>query len=157
LRNPIELEGGELAMAGRELNIEIANRRSIHSPKVTRALLILCASLAMIFSVGCGTTSSGKSGSSGGSGGGSGGSGSGSNSGVVISPAGANVRIGDTQPFSAAVTGAPNNDVTWSVNNMAAGDATTGTISNSGVYAAPAELPNPNSVTIAAVPHSPAA
>src|SRR6202041_3518441 len=41
-------------------------------------------------------------------------------------------------------------DVTWSVNNVTGGNATTGTITN-GAYAAPATLPNPNSVTITAV------
>ena len=111
---------------------------------MTRALVVLCAGLSTIFIAGCGTASSGKSGSSGGSGGGS-------NPGVAISPAGANVRIGASQSFSATVTGAPNNDVTWSVNDMAGGDATTGTISASGMYSAPAALPNPNSVTIKAV------
>ena len=94
----------------------------------------------MIFIAGCGTASSGKTGSGGGS-----------NPGVAISPSGANVRIGSTQSFSATVTGAANNAVTWSVNDMVGGDATTGTISTSGMYSAPATLPNPNSVTIKAV------
>ena len=94
----------------------------------------------MIFIAGCGTASSGKTGSGGGS-----------NPGVAISPSGANVRIGSTQSFSATVTGAANNAVTWSVNDMVGGDATTGTISTSGMYSAPAALPNPNSVTIKAV------
>jgi hypothetical protein len=151
LRNPIELEGGKLGTAGRELKNKTPNHHTTRSPKLTLALLIVCASLAMIIAAGCGATSSGKSGSSGGSGGGSGG---GSNSSVVISPAGANVRIGDTQPFSATVTGAPNNDVTWSVNNMIGGDATTGTISSAGVYSAPTTLPSPNSVTVTAVSSS---
>jgi len=119
-------------------------RQAKNSPNLTRALLVLCASLSMIFCAGCGTASSGKTGSGGGSGGGS-------NPGVAISPSGANVRIGATQSFSATVTGAPNNDVTWSVNDMVGGDATSGTISASGMYSAPAALPNPNSVTIKAV------
>jgi hypothetical protein len=123
-------------------------RQAKNSPNLTRALVVLCASLSIILIAGCGTASSGKSGSSGGS---SGGSGGGSNPGVAISPTGANVRIGATQSFSATVTGAANNDVTWSVNDMVGGDATTGTISASGMYAAPAALPNPNSVTIKAV------
>jgi hypothetical protein len=158
LRNPIEFESGKLGTAGRELKNKTQNHNTTRSPKSTLTLLIVCASVAMIVSAGCGATSGGKSGSSGGSGSGSGsgsggsggGSGGGSNSAVTISPAGANVRIGDTQPFSATVTGAPNNDVSWSVNNMIGGDATTGTISSAGVYSAPATLPNPNSVTVSA-------
>jgi hypothetical protein len=124
-------------------------RLAKNSLKVTRVLLLLCASLSILFVAGCGATSSGKGGSSGGSGGGSGGGST--NSGVAISPAGAEVRVGATQSFSAAVTGAPNNDVTWSVNDMVGGDSTTGTISTTGLYSAPATLPNPNSVTIKAV------
>ena len=115
-------------------------RQAKNSPKLTRALVVLCACLSMIFIAGCGTASSGKTGSGGGS-----------NPGVAISPSGANVRIGSTQSFSATVTGAANNAVTWSVNDMVGGDATTGTISTSGMYSAPAALPNPNSVTIKAV------
>ncbi len=115
-------------------------RQAKNSPNLTRALVVLCAVLSIIFSAGCGTASSGKTGSGGGS-----------NPGVAISPSGANVRIGSTQSFSATMTGAPNNDVTWSVNDMVGGDATTGTISTSGMYSAPATLPNPNSVTIKAV------
>lgn len=60
------------------------------------------------------------------------------------------MRLGATQQFSAAVTGEANNNVTWSVNNVAGGDASSGTISASGLYSAPASLPNPNSVTITA-------
>ena len=120
-------------------------RQAKNSPSLTRALVVLCACLSIIFIAGCGTASSGKSGGSGS------GSGGGSNPGVAISPTGANVRIGATQSFSATVTGAPNNDVTWSVNDMVGGDATTGTINASGMYSAPATLPNPNSVTVKAV------
>ena len=110
-------------------------RQAKNSPKLTRALLALCASLSLIFIAGCGTASSGKNGSSGG------GSGGGSNPGVAISPTGANLRIGATQSFSATVTGAPNNDVTWLVNDMVGGDATTGTINTSGLYAARPRYP----------------
>ncbi len=41
--------------------------------------------------------------------------------------------------------------VTWQVNGVAGGVASTGTISASGVYTAPAALPSPNTVTVQAV------
>jgi YVTN family beta-propeller protein len=41
-----------------------------------------------------------------------------------------------------------NNSVTWSVNDMAGGDATVGTITSAGLYTAPASLPPPQSATI---------
>src|ERR1700747_2718852 len=87
-----------------------------------RRMPMLLAIFAMILVAGCGSVGGGKSGGSGGgsgsgsggAGGGSGSGGGGSNSGVVIAPTGANVRIGATQQFTATVTGAANNDVTWS-------------------------------------------
>jgi IPT/TIG domain len=130
---------------------QTANRRAKAARKMMRGLSLLLASFSMILGGGCGATSSGKSsGSGGGSGGSGGGSGGSSNPSVMISPTGANVRLGATQQFSAAVTGEANDDVTWSVNNVAGGDASSGKISASGLYSAPASLPNPNSVTITA-------
>jgi hypothetical protein len=65
-------------------------------------------------------------------------------------PTAANVRAGATQPFTASVTGTTNQNVTWSVNGVAGGNATSGTISGSGVYTAPASLPSSNAITISA-------
>jgi hypothetical protein len=65
-------------------------------------------------------------------------------------PPAANVRAGATQPFTASVTGTTNQNVTWSVNGVAGGNATSGTISGSGVYTAPASLPSSNAITISA-------
>ena len=74
--------------------------------------------------------------------------------GVSVAPGAANVRAGATQSFTASVTGTTNQSVNWSVNGVAGGDATTGTISASGVgaavYTAPANLPNSNAITIGA-------
>ncbi|MGC2507298.1 MAG: hypothetical protein WA369_11595 [Candidatus Acidiferrales bacterium] len=70
---------------------------------------------------------------------------------VSVSPNPINVRIGATQSFSATVNGTSNAAVTWEVNDVAGGNAATGTINSSGMYTAPANLPNPNGVTIAAV------
>jgi len=74
--------------------------------------------------------------------------------GVSVAPSAANVRAGATQSFTASVTGTTNQSVNWSVNGVAGGNATTGTISASGVgaavYTAPASLPNSNAITISA-------
>ncbi len=70
---------------------------------------------------------------------------------VSVSPNPITVRAGLAQPFSATVTGSSNSSVTWQVNSVTGGAASTGTISASGVYTAPATLPSPNSVTVQAV------
>ena len=69
---------------------------------------------------------------------------------VEVSPANANVRAGDTLQFSAKVSSVMDQSVVWSVNGTVGGNATTGKISTSGLYTAPAALPTPNSVTIEA-------
>jgi hypothetical protein len=58
--------------------------------------------------------------------------------------------LGQTQTFSATVTGTSNTSVTWSVNGIAGGNAAVGTISTTGQYAAPQILPSPASVTVRA-------
>ncbi len=70
---------------------------------------------------------------------------------VSVSPNPITVRAGLAQPFSATVTGTSNTSVTWQVNGVTGGAASTGTISASGVYTAPATLPSPNSVSVQAV------
>jgi IPT/TIG domain-containing protein len=70
---------------------------------------------------------------------------------VSVMPSAANVRVGATQSFAASVTGTTNENVNWSVNGVASGNATTGTIGASGLYTAPASLPDPNTITISAV------
>ena len=74
------------------------------------------------------------------------------NAGVVVSvtPATAAVRAGATQTFVAAVTGNANTSVTWSVNAVAGGNTTTGTIDATGLYTAPVNLPTPNTITVTA-------
>jgi hypothetical protein len=69
---------------------------------------------------------------------------------VSVLPNPTSVRAGSSQQFSANVTGTTNTTVTWSVNNVPGGDAANGTINSSGMYTAPAVLPNPNSVVIQA-------
>ncbi len=60
------------------------------------------------------------------------------------------MRAGDSQPFTASVTGTTTLGVTWSVNGMPSGNATVGTISATGIYKAPDSLPSPSNVTIQA-------
>ncbi|MEY2878774.1 MAG: hypothetical protein RLZZ15_1154, partial [Verrucomicrobiota bacterium] len=69
---------------------------------------------------------------------------------VAITPTSASVTAGQSQQFSASVTGAANTAVTWSVNTLVGGNSAVGTISASGFYSAPLSVPNPASVTIRA-------
>ncbi len=70
---------------------------------------------------------------------------------VSVSPAAATVPAGVTQAFTAAVTGSSNQTVTWQVNGATGGSASAGVITSSGIYTAPASLPNPDTITITAV------
>ncbi len=69
---------------------------------------------------------------------------------VSISPTSASVQTSATQQFTASVTGSTNTAVNWSVNGTAGGDSTVGTVSASGLYTAPASVPNPATVTVTA-------
>jgi parallel beta-helix repeat protein len=60
------------------------------------------------------------------------------------------VLLGNTQQFTAKVTGTLNTAVTWTVNGIQGGNSMVGTISSSGLYTAPAALPNSTNVTIQA-------
>lgn len=70
---------------------------------------------------------------------------------VSVSPISTNVRAGDTQPFTATVSGSSNQSVNWFVNGVAGGTAATGTISSAGTYTSPGSVPGTNTVTIKAV------
>ncbi len=70
---------------------------------------------------------------------------------VTVTPATASVQVGMTQTFAAAVSGASNMAVNWSVNGTAGGNSTVGMISAAGVYTAPMTVPSPATVTITAV------
>src|SRR5580704_626799 len=67
---------------------------------------------------------------------------------ITISPTSANVRAGASQAFTAQLTNATNQNVTWEVNGISGGNSTIGTISSTGSYVAPAMLPNPNTVNV---------
>jgi hypothetical protein len=69
-----------------------------------------------------------------------------------VSPSAATVLAGATQQFSVTVVGTtPVPAVSWQVNGIIGGDATVGTISTGGLYAAPANPPSGQKVTVAAV------
>ncbi len=69
---------------------------------------------------------------------------------ITVSPATASVSASTTRQFSATVTGSTNTAVTWNVNGMVGGNSTVGSISASGLYTAPAAVPNSATVTIQA-------
>jgi hypothetical protein len=70
---------------------------------------------------------------------------------VSVTPSSASVRAGGTQTFVATVSGSSNTSVSWRVNGVAGGGASTGTINPSGLYTAPAAVPSDNVVTVTAV------
>lgn len=69
---------------------------------------------------------------------------------VAVNLATTSVTVSGQQQFTATVTGAADNSVTWSVNDIPGGNATVGTIDNTGLYTAPATVPNPATVTVKA-------
>ena len=69
---------------------------------------------------------------------------------VTVSPSTASLAPSGTQQFTAVVTGTTNTALTWSVNGTTGGNSTVGTVSNTGLYAGPASLPSPLSVTVTA-------
>jgi hypothetical protein len=70
---------------------------------------------------------------------------------VTVSPASAALRAGATRGFSVTVAGSSNTAVTWEVNGVAGGAASTGTISATGLYTAPSTIPASNTVTVLAM------
>jgi len=69
---------------------------------------------------------------------------------LTVAPTTAQVPAGATQQFAATVTGPSNTAVTWSVGGVAGGNSTLGTVSNTGLYTAPATVPTPPQLTVAA-------
>ena len=69
---------------------------------------------------------------------------------VSISPASASVQAGAPLQFSATVVTPTATTITWSVNSIVGGNSTLGTVSSSGLYTAPASVPNPPTVTVRA-------
>ena len=71
---------------------------------------------------------------------------------VSVSCSPTSVQTGQTSQCTATVTGTGSysSAVNWSVNSTQGGNSTIGTISSSGLYTAPATVPNPNTVTVSA-------
>ena len=70
---------------------------------------------------------------------------------ISITPTSAKVQAGSTLQFSATVTGTTDETVTWLVNDVQGGNSTVGTISSSGLFTAPANLPDNPFETITAI------
>jgi uncharacterized protein (DUF1800 family) len=69
---------------------------------------------------------------------------------VSLSPSIAGVPVNTTKQFNATVTNGNGLAVAWSVNGIVGGNTTVGTVSGSGLYTAPAAIPNPATVTVQA-------
>ncbi|MGB8474336.1 MAG: hypothetical protein WCE61_09650 [Candidatus Acidiferrum sp.] len=69
---------------------------------------------------------------------------------VTVTPISSSVLLGNSQSFSATVTNTTDTSVRWSVNGLPGGSASTGTITTSGVYTAPPDLPSPTTVQVTA-------
>lgn len=70
---------------------------------------------------------------------------------VNIIETSASVEVGHTFQFHSSVSNTSNTACAWSVNDVAGGNATIGTIGADGLYTAPAAVPNPSLVTVKAV------
>ncbi len=69
---------------------------------------------------------------------------------VSVSSSSPTVLLGNPLQFAAIVTGSSDTSVTWSVNDVVGGSSTVGTITSSGLYTAPMDLPNPAGVAVTA-------
>jgi hypothetical protein len=70
---------------------------------------------------------------------------------LTVTPSGTSIPGVAQQQFAAKTGDGSKPAVNWSVNGIAGGDATLGTINASGMYTAPEFPPAPNSITISAV------
>ena len=70
---------------------------------------------------------------------------------LTVSPSGASIPGVSQQQFAAKTGDGSQPAVNWSINGIAGGNATIGTIDANGMYAAPEFPPAPNSITISAV------
>jgi hypothetical protein len=70
---------------------------------------------------------------------------------VAVTPSHPTVIVGQTQPFTADVSGTTNHNVSWTVSGASCSGASCGTIDSSGLYQAPAAVPSPDAtVTVTA-------
>ena len=70
---------------------------------------------------------------------------------VQVIPATTQITAGSTFQYKTAVSGSgANTAVTWTINGIAGGNATVGTITSGGIYQAPTTIPNPNTIQVQA-------
>jgi len=69
---------------------------------------------------------------------------------VSVSPTAVTLPLGGAQAFTASLTGTTNASLTWSVNGIAGGSSTVGTVNGAGVYIAPTTMPSASTVTVQA-------
>ncbi len=69
---------------------------------------------------------------------------------VTVIPTSGSVLLGISQTLTATVTNAIDTGVNWSVNGVAGGSTSSGTITAAGVYTAPGDLPSPSLVQVTA-------
>jgi len=70
---------------------------------------------------------------------------------VNITPTTAIVGLGGTEQFTCLESGDANTNVTWEVDDVVGGNATTGTISTTGLYTAPTAFSTPSTVTVTCI------
>jgi hypothetical protein len=70
---------------------------------------------------------------------------------ITISPGYDQLVEGQTLQFAATVSGTGDGRVIWQVNNADGGGAASGTVSASGLYTPPAQIPDPALVTVTAI------
>ena len=70
--------------------------------------------------------------------------------GLAVTPGSVSLRLASRQQFSATLNGAATSAVTWAVNGVVGGNATSGTIDANGLYSTPIVLPSPNTFTVTA-------
>ena len=73
---------------------------------------------------------------------------------LSVAPTSASLLLGNTQAFTATVSGTTDTAVSWTVNGVAGGSSTVGTISAAGLYTAPGDLPSPGTLDIRATSHA---
>ncbi len=69
---------------------------------------------------------------------------------LTVDPPQAMVVVGNQQPFTASINGLSNSAVNWSVSGTGCTAAQCGAVNSSGLYTAPASVPNPAAVTVTA-------
>jgi hypothetical protein len=73
---------------------------------------------------------------------------------VSVTPSSAAVNVNSTTQFTATVQNSSDPTVSWSVNGVPGGNASSGSISGSGLYIAPAAVPSPSTIIVEAKSNS---